>query len=224
MIAVEILAHSLTLDGRPARLALVTDVSEWQRLEEHLRQTQKLEAIGLLAGGIAHDFNNLLTVIGGYASLVSREVPAASRMRSHVGEIIRAADRAASLTQQLLAFSRQQVMQPRVLDLNALLGEMGGLLQRIIREDIELVFALDPEAGHVLADPTQVEQVVMNLVVNARDAMPNGGKLTLTTASARLGGSEGGGAFNVVTGNYVWLTVSDTGVGMDAATRSRAFE
>ncbi len=223
-IAVEILAHGLTLGGRPARLALVTDVSERQRLEEHLRQTQKMEAIGLLAGGVAHDFNNLLTVISGYASLVARALPAASRMRSHVGEVLRAAERAASLTHQLLAFSRQQVMQPRVLDLNALLDEMRGLLRRIIREDIALVFAPDAQAGHVLADPTQIEQVVMNLVVNARDAMPHGGKLTLTTAGARLSGGEGGREFSVETGNYVRLTVSDTGIGMDAATLSRVFE
>jgi len=223
-IVVEILSHRIQLDGREARLVLVSDVTERQRLEEHLRQTQKLEAIGLLAGGIAHDFNNLLTVISGYASLAIGDLPAESRTHSQVGEVIHAADRAASLTQQLLAFSRRQRMQPRVLDLNELLREMQGLLQRIVREDIELVFTPDPALGHVLADPTQIEQVVMNLVVNARDAMPLGGKLLLATTGSRLEGGEGGDDFSVATGDYVRITVSDTGVGMDAATRSRAFE
>jgi two-component system, cell cycle sensor histidine kinase and response regulator CckA len=223
-IVVDILSHSIQLAGREARLVLVTDVTERQRLEEHLRQRQKMEAVGLLAGGIAHDFNNLLTVISGYAALAAQELPAASRTHSQVQEVISAADRAASLTQQLLAFSRQQRMQPRVLDLNELLREMQGLLRRLIREDIELVFAPDSELGQVLADPTQIEQVVMNLVVNARDAMPNGGRLLLATAGTRLEGGEGGADFSVATGDYVRLTVSDTGIGMDATTRSRAFE
>ncbi len=223
-ITVEILSHRVLLGGHEARLVLVTDVTERQRLEERLRQTQKMEAIGLLAGGVAHDFNNLLTVIGGYGALLARDLPAAGRDRSHVEEILRAADSAAALTHQLLAFSRQQLMQPRVVDLNLLLGDMQRMLGRILREDVELVFVLDPELGPVLADPTQLEQVVMNLVVNAADAMPAGGRLTLATAGAHLAGSEGGGEFRVVSGEYVRLTVSDTGIGMDAETRARAFE
>jgi two-component system cell cycle sensor histidine kinase/response regulator CckA len=223
-ITVEILSHSLQLSGRPARLVLITDISERNRLELHLRQTQKLEAIGLLAGGVAHDFNNLLTVISGYAALVAAALPAESGARPHVDEIVHAADRAAALTHQLLAFSRKQVMQPRVLDLNDLLEAMRELLRRIIREDIELVFAFDPHLGHVLADPGQIEQVVMNLVVNARDAMPSGGKLTLATAKVHLESDEVRAGFCIPAGDYVGLTVDDTGIGMDAVTRCRAFE
>jgi signal transduction histidine kinase len=207
-----------------ARFCTFRDVTERLRLEEHLRQALKMEAVGQLAGGVAHDFNNLLTVIAGYAAMVTRELPAEGRAHAYVEEITRATERAASLTRQLLAFSRQQVMQPRVLDLNTLLDDMRELLRRIVREDIDLSFVPGPDLGHVMADPTQIEQVVMNLVVNARDAMPGGGKLTLTTSRARLEGGEGGGSFNAATGDYVQLTVADTGIGMDETTRSRAFE
>jgi two-component system cell cycle sensor histidine kinase/response regulator CckA len=224
-IIVELLAHNLQLGHRPARLVVIADVTERQRIEEHLRQTQKMEAIGRLAGGVAHDFNNLLTVISGYASLLDRSLAGADApVRSHVEQIQRASDRAAALTHQLLAFSRQQVMQQRVVDLNALLANMKALLNRIIGEDISLVFVPARGLGRVLADPGQLEQVLMNLVVNARDAMPHGGTLTLETANSRLEGREGGEGFPVAVGDYVRLTVSDTGVGMDAAVRSRAFE
>jgi two-component system cell cycle sensor histidine kinase/response regulator CckA len=223
-ITVEVLSHRVQLGGRDARLVLVTDVTERQRLEEHLRQKQKMEAIGLLAGGVAHDFNNLLTVISGYGALAARDLAPESRPGSYLAEMLRAADRAAALTHQLLAFSRQQVMQPRVLDLNVLLGEMQRLLQRIVSEDVELVLALSPGLGHVLADPAQLEQVVMNLVVNASDAMPGGGRLTLSTSHARLAGGEGATDLSVAGGEYVRLTVSDTGIGMSTETRSRAFE
>jgi two-component system cell cycle sensor histidine kinase/response regulator CckA len=206
------------------RVCTFRDITERLRLEKIVRQAEKMEAIGQLAGGVAHDFNNLLTVISGYAAMVARELPAESRTRSHVEEITRASERAAALTRQLLAFSRRQMMQPRVLDLNALLEDMRGMLRRIVREDIELIFAPGLQLGHVLADSTQLEQVVMNLVVNACDAMPQGGKLTVETACARLEGGEGGRNLNVVTGDYVRLTVADTGIGMDATTRSRAFE
>ena len=206
------------------RVCTFRDITERLRLEELVRQAEKMEAIGQLAGGVAHDFNNLLTVISGYAAMVARELPAESRMRTHVEEITRASERAAALIRQLLAFSRRQMMQPRVLDLNALLEDMRGMLRRIVREDIELIFAPGLKLGHVLADPTQLEQVVMNLVVNACDAMPQGGKLTVETACARLEGGEGGRDLNVVTGDYVRLTVADTGIGMDTTTRSRAFE
>jgi two-component system cell cycle sensor histidine kinase/response regulator CckA len=224
-IIVELLAHNLQLGHRPARLVVIADVTERQRIEEHLRQTQKMEAIGRLAGGVAHDFNNLLTVISGYAALLDRTLAGAGpSVRSHVDEIQRAAGRAAALTHQLLAFSRQQVMQQRVVDLNALLANMRALLTRIIGEDILLAFTPAPDLGRVLADPGQLEQVLMNLVVNARDAMPHGGTLTLETANSRLEGREGGEGFAVAVGDYVRLTVSDTGVGMDATVRSRAFE
>jgi two-component system, cell cycle sensor histidine kinase and response regulator CckA len=224
-IIVEVLAHNLQLGHRPARLVVITDVTERQRIEEHLRQTQKMEAIGRLAGGVAHDFNNLLTVISGYASLLDRTLAGADgAVRSHVDEILRASDRAAALTHQLLAFSRRQVMQQRVVDVNALLADMRVLLNRILGEDIVLAFSPARGLGRVLADPGQLEQVLMNLVVNARDAMPRGGTLTLETANSRLEGREGGEGFAVAVGDYVRLTVSDTGVGMDAAVRSRAFE
>jgi hypothetical protein len=223
-ITVEMRSHPLDLSGRPCHLMLVNDVSERQLLEQHLRQKQKMEAIGLLAGGVAHDFNNLLTVISGYAALAARGLPDGSKTGAQVHEIGRAAERAAALTNQLLAFSRQQVLQPRVIALNALLADIQGLLRRIIGEDVEMVLAPAAGLGQVLADPGQIEQVVMNLVVNARDAMPRGGRITLTTANARLEAARDDAGFSVEAGDYVLLEVRDEGIGMDAATRARVFE
>jgi two-component system cell cycle sensor histidine kinase/response regulator CckA len=192
--------------------------------EERLRQSQKLEAIGLLAGGIAHDFNNLLTAINGYSDLTLRRLPADDPLRRNVEEIKKAGDRAASLTRQLLAFSRKQVLQPKVIDLNSVISELERMLGRLIGEDIELRAMLEPQLGHVKADPGQVEQVIMNLVINARDAMPQGGKLTIETENVSLGEEYAGEHIAVIPGRYVKLAVTDTGKGMDEEIRKRIFE
>jgi PAS domain S-box-containing protein len=200
------------------------DVTERKTLESQLLQAQKMEAVGRLAGGVAHDFNNVLTAIAGYAELLREDLSADDARRADVEEILRASERAAELTHQLLAFSRRQVLAPRVLDLNAVVGDLDKMLRRLIREDIELRTALAPELGAVRADPGQLEQVILNLVVNARDAMPNGGKLTIETANAELDESYALDHPTVVAGPHVMLAVSDTGVGMDATTQARIFE
>lgn len=191
--------------------------------EEKLRQSQKLDSIGQLAGGIAHDFNNLLTVISGYSDLLSRSEQS-SAARAKVDEIRKAADRAASLTRQLLAFSRKQVLLPKVLDLTETVVNMDKLLQRLIGEDVNLVTILDHRLHRVKADPGQIEQVIMNLAINARDAMPQGGKLTIETMNAHLDEVYARRHVTVTPGPYVMLAVSDTGVGMDDETMNHIFE
>jgi PAS domain S-box-containing protein len=208
------------------------DVTERRRLEEQFRQAQKMEAVGRLAGGLAHDFNNLLTAIQGYTSLLLEEFgpdgPRDGISReatcSDLQEIERAADRAAELTSQLLAFSRRQVLQPKLIHLNELVRNVEKMLCRLIGEDIELRTALDPTVGQVKADPSQVEQVILNLAVNARDAMPHGGVLTLETANVRLDDDYVRERLEVRPGPYVMLAVTDTGVGMDERVRSHLFE
>ena len=183
-----------------------------------------MEAVGHLAGGVAHDFNNLLMVIMGRADVMLSRLDHAHPMRSAIREITRTARRAADLTHQLLAFSRKQVLKPAVLDLNAVLTNLGEMLRRLIGEDIELITALAPALGHVKADPGQIEQIVMNLVVNARDAMPHGGQLTIETANVELDEAYARRHVGVRPGFYVMLALSDTGVGMDPATQARIFE
>jgi len=192
--------------------------------EEQLRQSQKMDAIGRLAGGIAHDFNNLLSVILSYGEMLSTELPEDNELHSEVGEIRRAARRAADLTRQLLAFSRQQVLAPRVTDLNQVLTNMDKMLSRIIGEHIELLTRTTPDLAMVLVDPNQIEQVVMNLVVNARDAMPGGGALTLETANIELDDAYAAEHPGVTAGPHVMIAVRDSGIGIDAATRARIFE
>src|SRR5262245_38695904 len=200
------------------------DITERRRLEEQLRQAQKMEAVGRLAGGVAHDFNNLLTAILGYCNLMLDDMPRDDGMRQDLEEIKSAGERAAALTRQLLAFSRRQMLQPQVVDLNALVHQLEKLLRRLISEDVELVTTLAPSLPTVKVDPASVEQVLVNLAVNARDAMPDGGRLTIETSAVQLNSSYVGRHPAIMPGPYVMLAISDTGLGMDAATRARIFE
>ena len=202
----------------------ITDVTEQRTLESQLLQAQKMEAVGRLAGGLAHDFNNLLTVIKGYCHMVSEEPSPAERVRANVSHIDAAAERAASLTRHLLAFSRKQVLQPKIIDLNELILNLDKMLRRLIGEDVEVETVTASKLGAVKADPGQIEQVIMNLVVNARDAMPSGGKLTLETANVELDEEYAREHKDVQPGRYVMVAVSDTGSGMDAQTLERIFE
>jgi len=224
IINVEVTAHTFEYKGRPCRLAICQNVTERLRLEEQLRQSQKMDAIGRLAGGIAHDFNNLLSVIIGYSAMVLADMTPGEPMRADLEEIRKAGNRAASLTRQLLTFSRQQVVQPQVLNLNDILSGVDQMLQRILGADIDLIALPAESLGNVLADPGSVEQVVMNLVVNARDAMPRGGQLTMETANVVLDDTYAREHIGVVPGPHVMLAVTDTGIGMDRATLSRIFE
>ena len=205
-------------------LSIAADLTEMRQLEGQYRQAQKMEAVGRLAGGIAHDFNNLLTAILGTASLLLEDIGPDSRARLDIQEIEKAAKRAAGLTRQLLIFSRQQVLEPRVVNVNALVTNLEKLLRRLIGEDVELRTVLAAEGGTVRADPGQLEQAIVNLVVNARDAMPTGGLLTVETANVELDDSYGQSHVPAQAGRYVLLAVSDTGVGMDAGTKARLFE
>ena len=204
--------------------SLVQDVTERVALEERLRQSQKMEAVGRLAGGVAHDFNNLLTVILGYSQILAEGVPAGSRLADSTAQIKSAADKASGITRQLLAFSRKQVLSPRVINLNDIMLNLDSLLRRLIGEDIEVLTVPDNGLGSVRADPGQIEQVIMNLALNARDAMPCGGKLTLETSNAQLDESYSRRHQPAEPGRYVMLAVSDTGHGMSAETQARIFE
>ena len=205
-------------------LGIGRDVTERLSLEQQLRQAQKMEAVGRLAGGVAHDFNNILTAITGYADLLLEDLGTTDRRRDDIAEIRKATERTAVLTRQLLAFSRQQVMQVRVLDLNDVVADTQNMLGRLLGEDIALVTRLDPALGAVKADPGQLEQVIMNLAVNARDAMPGGGKLTIETANAELDDTYVREHFPARPGSYVMLAVSDTGTGMSDEVQSHLFE
>ena len=204
-------------------LVIVRNITHRKQLEEQLRQTQKMEAIGKLAGGIAHDFNNILTAIMGYSSQLLRRVPDAAHLRHPVESIHKASDRAADLTRQLLAFSRSQVLQPKPLDLNAVVGNVVGLFQRLIGEHITVVTTLDPQLNPIKADLVQLEQVLVNLAVNARDAMSQGGTLTLETRSIELDMATAD-RLRCRPGPYARLVVRDTGCGMDSTTLTRCFE
>jgi two-component system cell cycle sensor histidine kinase/response regulator CckA len=216
----------LDAKGRVDKLVIVNrNITERKKLEEQFRQVQKMEAIGRLSGGIAHDFNNLLGVIIGYSEVLQEHLPSKDLLRESADEIVAAGKRAASLTRQLLAFSRQQVLEPKILDLNVVVLDLEKMLRRLIGEDIELVTTQDPMLGKVKADQGQIEQVILNLVVNARDAMPQGGKLVIATANTEMDETfVRRYPYPVQTGPYIILTVADSGVGMDAATKARVFE
>ncbi len=206
-----------------------TDVTERVRLEEQVRQSQKMEAIGQLAGGIAHDFNNLVTIINGYSEILLRGVPAADPRNKHLTLIHHAGERAATLTRQLLTFSRKQAVTPVVLDIAEVAANLEKMLRRVLGEDIDLVTTLQPGVGFIKADAGQVEQVIMNLAVNARDAMPQGGSLVIEAATCRPGSfvltAQAAAQIQTdIRDSYVVLTVTDTGHGMDAATQAHIFE
>ena len=213
-------------EGRVEKLVIVNrDISTRRRLEEQLRQAQKMEAVGRLSGGIAHDFNNLLGIIIGYGEIMDEELDPANPLRESVVEVLKAGRQAATLTRQLLAFSRQQVLAPKVVDLSAVVSEVEKMLGRLIGEDIELTTVSEPELGRVKTDQGQIEQVILNLAVNARDAMPHGGKLIIETSNVEIDEALAQQSpYPIELGSYVCLAVRDTGVGMDASTQARIFE
>jgi two-component system, cell cycle sensor histidine kinase and response regulator CckA len=218
----EISAELIELDGASCVLAITRDVTEARHLEEQFRQAQKMEAVGRLAGGIAHDFNNMLSVIIGYSELLQEQFQSGPA-RKGADEVKKAAERAAALTRRLLAFSRQQVLSPRILSLNAVVDNLSKMLRHMIGEDVELILTSGAALGHVQADPVQIEQIIMNLAVNARDAMPKGGRLIIETSNADVDAMSAA-ILSVRPGPYVVLSVSDTGCGMNEATIARIFE
>jgi PAS domain S-box-containing protein len=213
--------------GQPTgTLSIGEDITERHQLEAQLRQAQKMEAMGRLAGGVAHDFNNVLTAIYAYVELIREELPEGSPAHKDLGEVRKAAERATALTRQLLAFSRQQLLESRILDLNELVAEFENMLRRVIGEDVDLRLTLGTDTGNVRADPGQLHQVIMNLVINARDAMPQGGTLILETGNADLTEqhAQAQGHQPVTPGRYVMLAVSDTGTGMTPEVQAHIFE
>jgi len=212
-------------EGKPQHfISVVEDVTERRTLEAQVRQASKMEAIGLLAAGVAHDFNNLLSVVLSYSELLAADLKDGDPMRSNLEEIKGAGLQAVQLTRQLLAFSRRQVLEPQIVDLTEIVRGMGKMLGRVIGADVQLSVTGDHALGKILVDPGQMEQVIMNLAVNARDAMPRGGKLTLETSAVVLDEASAAKHVGVKPGSHVLLTVKDTGIGMDRATQARMFE
>ena len=217
-------AEQVEIGGQPCVLAITQDTTETKRLQAQFQQAQKMEAIGRLAGGMAHDFNNILGVIIGFSELSLGKLDPTLPVAKHLAQIRLAANRAANLTRQLLAFSRHQVVSPRVLDLNAVVDNVSTMLTRVVREDITFSFQPSVPIGSIMGDAGQIEQVLMNLVVNAQDAMPTGGEITIATANVALDEYYVGAHEPVIAGEYVMLSVRDTGSGMDEATKARIFE
>jgi PAS domain S-box-containing protein len=231
LIPVDVNARRISWSGQPATMSICRDITErkraeveHRRLEEQFQVSQKMEAIGSLAGGVAHDFNNLLTVILNYTGFAIDRVGKSDPLQEFLVEVKKAGERAAVLTRQLLAFSRKQVLAPQVVDLNQLVANLDKMLRRLIGEDIHLEQRLAPDLGRIKADPGQIEQVIMNLVVNARDAMPDGGKLTIETTNIDLDEEYATRHPAVTPGPHVLLAISDSGCGMDATTKKRLFE
>ncbi len=205
-------------------IAFVSDISVRKTLEQQLVHAQKMEAVGRLAGGVAHDFNNMLTVIAGYNRMILDELSNLDPLRGYAEEIHKAAERASALTNQLLAFSHRQIMQPRVVNLNAVIGQTENMLRRLIGEDIQLVMSFGADTGNIRTDPSHIEQAIVNLAVNARDAMPLGGRITIETSNTRIDETYAKTHMGVEPGEFVMIAVSDTGHGMDSATRQRIFD
>ena len=218
-VDVEIALHKIQFGGDDAELAVLMDITGRRQLEDQLRQSQKMEALGLLTGGVAHDFNNLLTIINGYSQIILGKLPENDPNRHFAEQIVKAAERAGELTSRLLQFSRRRVPQAKVIDLNQVVNSLGTMIRRLLGEEIELQLNLASDLGSVNADAGRIEQVLLNLAVNSRDAMPQGGALTIETANVAV---EKAGI--VKPGAYVVVTVKDTGTGMDAATQAHAFE
>ena len=230
-IFVETTAVPIRFQERDAHLVFVRDISERKRaeqekveLEEQLRQSQKLEAIGQLAGGVAHDFNNILFVVMGYCDLALDQLHGNDATAEKINEIVKCSEQGARLTRQLLAFSRKQVLAPKVLDMNRIVLDVENMLRRLIGEDIDLKAVLDPNLGRVKADPGQIEQMILNLALNSRDAMPLGGKLIIETANVSFDETHRDQPVSIVSGPYVTLAVTDTGCGMDETTKKHIFE
>src|SRR5271157_3330592 len=221
---VEVSLSTVDTEEGTFAIAFVSDISQRKRLEEQLIHAQKMEAVGRLAGGVAHDFNNMLTVISGYNRMMLDDLSPLDPLRGNAEEILKAADRAAALTNQLLAFSRRQIVRPRVLNPNTVLANTQKMLRRLIGEDIQLVLNTAPDIGNMRADPSHIEQAIVNLAVNARDAMPAGGRITLETANARLDENYTRTHLGMQPGDFVMIAMSDTGHGMDAETRRHIFE
>ena len=221
---VEVSLSSVEIEGAVFGIAFVSDISQRKRLEEQLMHAQKMEAVGRLAGGVAHDFNNMLTVITGYNRMILDELSTVDPLRGYAEEILKAADRAAALTNQLLAFSRRQIMQPKVISVNLVIEQTEKMLRRLIGEDVELLIKLNADSANIKADPNHIEQAIVNLAVNARDAMPTGGRLTIETGNFHIDENYVRTHMGVKPGDFVMIAVSDTGIGMDSVTRQHIFE
>ena len=217
------LSHVETAEG-PCAIAFVNDIGERKRLEGALLQAQKMEAVGRLAGGVAHDFNNMLTVMAGYTRMILDGLSPLDPLRGYAEEALKAADRATATTRQLLAFSRRQVMRPCVMNVNATVRQTESMLRRLIGEDVELALALAADVGNIQADPHHIEQAIVNLALNARDAMPRGGRITIETAEVQLDETYARTHADIEPGDFVMVAIGDTGQGMDGETRRHLFE
>lgn len=224
VVEVAITSQTFVIDARRVALVIARDMTERNRLEAQLAQSRKMEAIGILAGGVAHDFNNLLSIMVTYTAFALDALKQGDPLRADIEQVAKAGDRAVSLTRQLLAFSRQQILEPVVIDLNATVASIEPMLRRLLGESIDMSLVSEPSLGRVSADPGQIEQVIMNLVANARDAMPTGGELTIETANVSVTSATSSTAAGLKQGQHVMLAVGDTGSGMDAITRERIFE